>query len=193
MNFTTYKVNVLQKIGVQKVPNCSELKSFCFIKTISAATEGQHILLIPQMQCNIWSIWPHSLHQLLLSQQEFSCHDSSQEKKRCHQLYMCWLIARSYRFWYNSKQITVNLHKDVYFQAHLEQILTRGPKSVKNHENGLYRWLSNTKSSNSRRCNLSLHVWPGWRKLIIKLEAHFLLHLYQIEQVTKQGQQETRL
>lgn len=94
MNFTTYKVNILQKIGVQKVPNCSELKSFCFIKTICAAAEGQHILLIPQMQCNIWSIWPHSLHQLLLPQQEFSCHDSSQEKKRCYQLYMCWLIAR---------------------------------------------------------------------------------------------------
>ncbi len=81
----------------------------------------------------------------------------------------------------------------MYVSRHIWSRITRGPKSVKNHENGLYRWLSNTKSSNSRRWNLSLHVWPGWRKLIIKLEAHFLLYLCQIEQVTKQGQQETRL
>jgi len=32
------------------VPNAGELISFSFSKTIGAATEGQHVLLIPQVQ-----------------------------------------------------------------------------------------------------------------------------------------------
>lgn len=54
-------------------PYLGQLISFFICKAIGAATKGQHILFIPEVQSNIGSVCPHFLYKSLKSKEKTHC------------------------------------------------------------------------------------------------------------------------